>query len=185
MNGLAPHRQPVQPGAAPVLVTSWQFSLLAGPQASGQLAMAFLQALVGLGTSQSNEAVRLPALRLLSTPSPWPFRPDSYSAPAPRPVGFQPLESLPGVPPPTTALADLLLGGRGSPRDRGYAQGRPSPSQSVAGRGSREVRAAGREGPGPRYAAWGIIQGHLPGHTRPRRSSTRPQAGGLRHAASM
>lgn len=32
-----------------VLVTSWQFSLLVGPQVSGQLAMAFLQALVGSG----------------------------------------------------------------------------------------------------------------------------------------
>lgn len=47
------------------------------------------------------------------------------------------------------------------------------------------MRATGGEEPGPRHAVWGVIQGHLPGHTRPRRSSTRPQVGGLRHAASM
>lgn len=54
----------------------------------------------------------------LCTPSPWPFRKtfrtDSRSAPAPRPMEFQPPESSPGVPPPTTALTELLLGGRGA-----------------------------------------------------------------------
>ena len=39
------------------------------------------------------------------------FRPNSHSAPAPRPTEFQPPESSPGVP-PTTALTELLLGGR-------------------------------------------------------------------------
>lgn len=76
-------REPVQPGAAPVLVTSWQFSLLAGPQASGQLAMAFLQALAGLGTSQSDEAVRLPALRFCPPPALGPSGPTAIVPPLP------------------------------------------------------------------------------------------------------
>ena len=43
----------------------------------------------------------------------------------------------------------------------------------------------GGEEPGPHYAVWGIIPGHLPGHKSPCWSSIRPRVGGLHHAASM
>ena len=53
----------------PFLVTSCQFSLQAGPQASGQLSMAFLQAPVGPRTFQSKQAATLPARPLSAPPA--------------------------------------------------------------------------------------------------------------------
>lgn len=87
----------------------------------------------------------------LCTPQPLALQenlqtPQAAVLPLPGPE-FQPPESSPGVPPPTTALTELLLGGRGSPRDRGYSQGRHREDPCPAKAGQQ----------GPRYAVWGVI----------------------------
>ena len=111
----------------------------------------------------------------LCTPSPWPFRktfrPNSHSAPTPRPTKFQPPESSPGVLPPTTALTELLLGGRraletGGTHRAGTGRTLAQPMRGWEGKRDNKGHRGGEE-PGPRYTVWGVIQGHLPGHTSP------------------